>query len=266
MAQKLSNPYDLLDTDIIKLCQRFLKTARRPSTRFGCYMLAGNDKFSNLARYIESRVFYETFKNNPSVMEKEYRPYDASSIFFVVIDHETSMPVGALRVIEHSKTGLKMHADLIKTPLKLKPEHIHSHYQVQPHETVEIGTLAIERGYRGKKYSFIPSLLLYRALYTEIINHPKNKMVLSVIDEKPYQLLRKLGFPFKPILDSEPFPYIDSHASYAVFAYTSDFLPSVRRQSRFYLWSVSPSRQYMRRMMRKLMNGRGLDHMMGYSK
>jgi len=266
MGQQISSRYDLTDTEVNKLCWEFLKTVKRPDSRFGCYITVGKDKFANLARHVESKVFHETFKNDPAVMVKEYGPYDTASTFFMVIDHETAMPVGALRVIEHSEAGLKVHTDLINTPLKLKPAHLHDHYKVSPAETVEVGTLAVERGYRGRKFGFIPSLLLYRALYTEVISHPKNKMVLSVIDQKPYHQLLRLGMPFKPVLNSGPFPYIDSEASYSVYAYTSDFYPSVRRKSRFYLWSVRPSRQYMRRMMRQLMHGRGLDHMMAYSK
>jgi hypothetical protein len=258
--------YSLTDQQVKKLVRDFLWTVKKPASRFGCYMIPGTDKYSDLGRHVEGQVFYEIFRNDAKVMVKEYGPYEDASILFVVIDHNTEMPVGALRVIEHSDAGLKTHIDLVNTPLRIKPEHVYKTYDVAPPEVVDIGTLAVDKAYRGRKYDFIPSLLLYRALYTEVITNPKNRMMVSIIDEKPYLQLLRLGMPFKPILNSSHFPYIDSEKSYAVYAYTSEFLPSVRRKTRLYLLSISPTHQYMRRMMRKLMHGKGLDHMMGYAK
>jgi hypothetical protein len=111
----------------------------------------------------------------------------------------------------------------------------------------------------------IPSLLLYRSLYTTVLSDPKIKAAVAIIDERAYGLLLRLGMPFKPLFGSSSFAYIDSKASYAVYAYSHEFLPSVVKQARRHRYSLSLTRHYIARMLKKLINGKGLDHMIGSS-
>lgn len=265
MADLPTRRYDLSLETINQLCRQFLMASpNQPATHFGCYILDGMDKFSDLGRYIEGKIFNETFKNDPRIMLKEYQPYDKASTFLIVIDHQIQMPVGVMRIIKDSKAGLKSLIDLKDTPLEISARQFYEAYQIKPSGCIDIATIAVERGYRGRTFGYIPSLLLYRALYTQILTDPKVQAVVAIIDEKPYKLLLALGMPFKPIFNSRPFTYLSSDISYALWAKTEDFLPSVRQQARQYRWTVSPSRQYLRRMMLRLMDGQGLDHMMGY--
>jgi hypothetical protein len=265
MAELPTYKYDLPENRVNKLCAVFLRSVPfHPASRFGCYILDSQDKYSDLGRYIEGKIFNETFSNDPLLMMKEYGPYDTASTLFVVIDHETKMPVGSLRIIRPSKAGLKSLVDLASTPLQITPSQFYKEYSLNPRECVDLAIIAVERRYRGKKFDFIPSLLLYRTLYTQVLLDSRYAAVVSIIDKKPYHLLLNLGMPFKPIFDSHPFTYLNSGVSYAVFARTSDFLPSVSQKVKRYRWAPSPTKQYMRRMMQKLIDGKGLDHMMGY--
>jgi hypothetical protein len=263
MTQVITGKYDLPKKQVNDLCKAFL-TKSNLKTHFGCYLIEGTDKYSDLARYVEAKVFDETFKNDAATMLAEYGPYDRFSTFFVVIDHKGKMPVGALRVIKPSNRGLKSLVDLKTTPLKITAADIYKTYKIKPSECVDLATIAVEKQYRGRTYNFIPSLLLYRALYSQVLQDPSYLQVVSIVDKKPFELLLSLGMPFTPILNSKPFSYLSSDISYAVCAYTADFLPSVTKKASRYRFSPRPSRQYMRRLMLQLINGKGLDHMMGY--
>jgi hypothetical protein len=257
--------YNLTKTQIKALCSNYLGSLdHKPSTRFGCYLFEGTDDFSDLARYVETEVFDETFKNNHRVMLKEYGPYDISSLFFVVIDHVTSMPIGAMRVILPGKAGLKTLVDLTNTPLKLQPNHFFEAYNILPSQCVDLATIAVARDYRGRTYKYLPSLLLYRSLYVRVLKDRKYKRVVSIIDQRPFEMLLKLGMPFETILKSKPFSYLNSGVSFAVQAKTDNFLSSVSTQASRYGRSLRPTNQYMRRLMRRLISGRGLDSMIDF--
>jgi hypothetical protein len=261
MAAQSGN-YDLTKKQIKFLCLDFLASKKqRPQSRFGCYLLVGSDKFSDLARYVETRVFDETFQNNHIVMLKEYGPYDVSSIFFVVIDHLKRMPIGAMRIILPSKVGLKTLVDLESSPLMIKPMQFYEAYKIKESQCVDLATIAVDKDYRGRTHSYLPSLLLYRSLYLWILQDQQYERVVAIIDQKPYRLLLKLGMPFKTIMGSDSFSYLNSSVSFAVQAKTSDFLPSVSARANRYLLSPRLTNQYMRRLMRRLINGRGLDDM-----
>ena len=48
---------------------------------------------------------------------------------------------------------------------------------------------------------------------------------MTIIDKKAERNLKTLKFPFKPILDSDYFSYLDSTKSHALIAKTADFTP-----------------------------------------
>lgn len=262
--------YDLSAEEIKQLSIEFFSTIEnKPDGKFGCYKVPGVDKFANLARTVEGEVFSETFKHTPQEMAEEYGPYESSSYFYVVFDHQLTTPVGALRVTAPSEAGLKTLNDLPVTPLGITPEDFYKGYDVRPDECADIATAAVVKEYRGRAFDFAPSLLLYRALYTDTLRNPQFKQAVSIIKDRVYEQLLSLGMPFKPIFDSEAFYYLQPETqekrekSYAVTAATSEFLPSLTSKARAYRRSLSPIQHLRANMMQKLIDGRGLDHMMG---
>lgn len=221
--------YDFGHEQIHDLSKEFLETRElKPDSQFGCYAIDGSNKYSNLGRYVESTVFLDAFGNTPNLMANEYGPYENSSEFFVVMDHESEMPVGVLRTIRNSEAGLKSLNDLKETPLQLDAGEICDKYDIDPNRCIDVGTLAIIPEFRTRVGNILPSLLLYRTLYLRYLNNPAFDHVVTIIDKKAEKNLYRLGFPFKPI-DERYFTYIDSTESRALYGVNNEFYPSVEK-------------------------------------
>lgn len=221
--------YDLTGDEVHSLCQEFLASPERklPESRFGCYIVQSDHPYSNLGRYVESTVFYETFGNDPELFEKEYGPYDKSSEFYIAIDHKAEIPIGVMRVIKNSEAGLKYFEDLSKLELGFTKEDICRGYGADPNRCAEVGTLAVLEKYRGDKYAHLPSLLTYRTLFLQILNNPDFDYVLAMIDKKAERNLNLLKFPFEPVFESGYFSYLDSEETRALIAKTTMFEPQL---------------------------------------
>lgn len=223
--------YELDRAEISQLSQRLL--AERPANgndRFVAYEFDGDDPYSNLGRSIELTVFDETFPDNKvEDLEREYGPYERASSFFVVMDQKSQQPIGALRIIRNSEAGLKTLNDIAGEPLTISTESFMNFHQVTSLDNVwDVGTVAVLPEFRttgiksaiGKNPQ--PNIMLYRSLYAkaryEGIDH-----FVSVIDHKAHRGLKLLGVPFVPINDSEPFSYVGSESSIALYGYVPEF-------------------------------------------
>jgi hypothetical protein len=221
--------YDPSPEDTKRMCEEFLSSLEHGiEGRFGCFLLPGNDAFSNLGRAVESKVFEETFSNGPEIMEREYGPYDQNSVFFVGIDQEAGIPIASMRVILPSENGLKTLNDLQFTPLELTPEDVYGAYNINPAECLDVATVAVLEDYRGDEADNFPSLLMYRSLYAHFIANPRFSHAVTIMDVGAKKSIDKYMIPFKPILDTEPFSYLDSPKSAALIGQTSEFYPQVR--------------------------------------
>lgn len=220
--------YDMESFEAGRLCTEFLNTEEAlRGTKLGCYKFEAESEFSNLGRYVESTVFYETFGNNPKLMEQEYGPYENASEFYVVIDHEQRSPVGVMRIIKPSEAGLKSLVDLNKINIGFTQEDVYREYDLDPAKCVDIATLCILPEYRGSNGDFTPSKLMYRTLYLSILNNPNFDHVVTIIDKKAERNLKTLKFPFEPIFDSDYFSYLDSPESHLLIAENALFYPEL---------------------------------------
>lgn len=227
-AQEETPSYEFSQAEVRNLCGDFLESREiRPDSPFGCYITKGTNKYSNLGRYVESTVFSESFQNSSETMSREYGPYDQASTFFVVVDHEQQMPVGVMRIIENSPSGLKSLVDLPNTELNILPEDVYQAYSMLPDKCVDLATLAILKDYRGPAANFLPATLMYRTLYLQVLSNPEFSHVIGIVDQGAKRNLDFLKFPFKTIFDSGAFNYLDSPNSYALFAETAAFFPQL---------------------------------------
>lgn len=263
--------YEMAPEDVRQLCSEFISgQENRPSTKFACYLISNETKYSNLGRYVEGTVFNKTFGNSPKVMHDEYGPYEDASTFFVVIDQEASLPVGVMRIIENSEAGLKSLVDLEKTPLAISTEDVCMAYDINLDRCADLGTLAVLPEYRGSTADFVPASLAYRTLYLTVLNNPRFDHVVTVIDENALRNLNFFKFPFRPIFDSEGFSYLDSPKSYAMFAKNSSFYPQVRhwvsRLKKEAQESGSDRKLWQASTMDSFINGGPIDQMLGFNK
>jgi hypothetical protein len=221
--------YDMDALEANRMCTDFLDRTQDTvkESRLGCYKFESSSKEANLGRYVESTVFYETFGNDPILMDQEYGPYEHSSDFYVVVDHEEKMPVGVMRIIKNSGAGLKSLNDIKDTPLEFTDEDVCAAYGIDKDRCIDIATLAIVPEYRGPKAEGIPSLLMYRTLFLNVLNNPDYTHVVTIIDEKAERNLRTFKFPFEPVFDSDYFSYLDSARSRLLMAQNDQFYPYV---------------------------------------
>jgi hypothetical protein len=228
-AETWKPAYDLAAEEVRSLCGDFLETPEIdvPEGKFGCYVIGTDSPYSNLGRYVEAKVFDETFSNSAELMEEEYGPYDESSEFYTVIDQEEKMPVGVMRIIKNSEAGLKSLEDLKALGLGFTKEEVLKGYGIDEDACVDVATLAVEQDYRGHKTGYLPSLLMYRTLYNQILSNPDYTHTVNIIDKKAEKSLSTLHFPFAPVFDSDYFSYLDSAESRVLLAQNSLFHPQL---------------------------------------
>ena len=226
--------YDLDKKQVHDLTARLLQE-RPPQVDdiFVCYKVAGDDHFSDIGRAVEREVFELTFGNDAEQMKREYGEFEHGSTFFISIDTKQQSPTGVLRVMQVSEHGSKS-LDDIEKHLHIYPQQILDHYQVDDPKTVwDIGTVAVVPELQSAQG--IISVQLYRAMYVAAMNE-KIEHFVSIIDTSPLKkLVGYLGIPFEPLLGSEPFPYIGSDSSQAVYGHVPDFYKKMNRKR----WTLS---------------------------
>jgi hypothetical protein len=204
--------------DLVRLLSEWPLTS---GGRFGCYLIADSSPYSDLARSVESGVFQQFFGNEPALLAAEYGPYEESSSFFLVVDRERCQAAGTLRVIENSDRGLKTLNDIARPPLSISLEKVIHHHQIEDLDKCwDVGTVAVLKEYRGRSSGHVVSSLLYGLLRAGACNAGMEHMI-AVLDTHAYrQIVDLLGAPFVPIAGSEPFEYLGSQSSIAVYAPT----------------------------------------------
>lgn len=220
--------YNLTDKAMQELTARLLEERPPTSTeRFICYRLDGNDPLSDIGRNTERVVFEEAFKGNDAKkMTAEYGPYDAASTFFVTIDTERQLPTGMLRVISHSDQGFKSANDLEKLGIVTSREDIFAYYGIEDKERVwDIGTVGVMPELRSR--AGVISVQLYRAMYLACLEAGIEHYI-SIVDTERLEKLRDFyGIAFEDLMGTEPFPYLDSPSSQAVYGYVPELFKAM---------------------------------------
>lgn len=225
-AESPEYSYELTPEQMSELTERLL--AERPPVpgeRFVCYRLDGDDAYANIARTIECQVFKETFDEGPEDMQEGYGAYESQSRFYLSVDTENKTSTGMLRVIRNGPNGLKTLNDVAEE--NNDPEYIqkvYDHYNItNPDECLDVGTVAVPRAHKGG------SLLLFRGMYVDS-QQEGIKHFFSVIDEKPYEMMQFMGFPFKQLVGTKWGSYAKSKNSIRVYGDAPTFEDAVREQ------------------------------------
>jgi hypothetical protein len=213
---------------------------------FGLTVVYGGDPASELARSVEYMVFFDTFGNDYTTMEKEYTPYDSSSVFILVVDMRTKLPVGTLRLIVDNPYGLKTvkdvasndfswKQDMIKAVnhyLKTKPHALDAYKEVSSKERlVDVGTIAVLRAYRSGHNARLLSLALIRAAVAFTINNNYRDWI-TIIDLK---VLRAMQAVFANPLEAEmpgleALPYLGSQLSVPAYVNIEELITSAKNK------------------------------------
>ena len=211
-------PIALDREELRELGGRVVAAAGRPSEPFGVYAFAADAPESELARHVERDVFYEFFNNTPELLDAEYGPYEASTLFVCALDHRRRLPAGAIRLVLPSPAGLKSLGDvepvwgqriddvLVRTSLRLDADR-----------AWDVATLAVDSEYRGRATDGLVSLGLYQGV-AQLALRCHVSWVVTILDLVVLNLLqRAMADPFQRFAGLEPMPYLDSPASLPVY-------------------------------------------------
>jgi ribosomal protein S18 acetylase RimI-like enzyme len=288
--------YDLSDAEVHNLTKQLLaeyKTAIPKDMPFVCFNIRGTDLYSNLARTIEGRVFTEELCDEPDRMAADFKDYENYSEFFLVIDVNSEMPAGTLRIIENSNAGFMTVNELMyhvnpgdESPQNYSYEQFYKSANEQASQlgntidgikdenTWEVGTIAVLKNYRRSRNSsedqkiasYVVSGLLYRSLYAQACRRDIEGFV-SMIDSTALGTLKSLGIPFEDLPYTKKIYFEDGSSFHPCFAVVPDFDVRMRSYAdREYKNAVSEKEKAAAQskigLIDELLTGRLLDGMM----
>ncbi len=201
----------------------------RGDTPFGLYALAAQDPAAELGRAVEREVFYEYFGNTPELLADEYDPFEAASLFLVVVDHLRRRPAGVMRILvptEAGFAGFKSVLDLERAWGEPWTDVLdRTPTTFDPARTWDVATLAVTGDYRGAASAGLVSLALYQGLSVLAlrlgIDHVVAIMDLVVLDLAQNGFHRAWnGFP-----GLAPKRYLDSPSSLPVYCDVREYEP-----------------------------------------
>ncbi|RMH79382.1 MAG: hypothetical protein D6683_06235 [Actinomyces sp.] len=200
---------------LVELTEALVTSVDRPDADrpWGLYFLRHDSDFAPLARFAEREVFREFFANDDEVMDREYDPYEPSSIFVLAVDHQRREPAGALRIILPSAAGLKTLADLRSHPAwGVDVDAIAAHHRgFRLDACWDIATVAVRRGWHRERGT-ATSAALYHGLWTCALIG-RAEWGLAALDERVADLFRAIEMPLRPVCELPAVEYLGSPAT-----------------------------------------------------
>jgi hypothetical protein len=177
----------------------------------------GSDRAASIARDVERLVFHEAFGDTPELLAREYEQYEATSMFFVVIDHNDE-PAGVMRIIVPGPAGLKSLNDL-EVVWGRNWSGIIAETPAFPTAgpVWDIATLAVTPEHRGTAAAGVVSLTLVQAL-TMTLSRNGVAACVTVLDDVVLRAMQwQLVRPFQSLAGIEARAYLGSASSKAVW-------------------------------------------------
>jgi len=254
MASSMTARYDLDPAAALRVTAEFL-AAHPTGGRFVTAVVGPDSDLAAVGRALERQVFEESFGNDTAVMAAEYGPYEASSLFFVVIDRRLGVPAGVARMIESRGPGAKT-VDDAPQYIGADVDTILAAHGMTGEKVWDCATLAVRREYRGGRSSLLVSTMIYRTFLVLGRRHGVRHAV-SMLDKGAYRNLKLIGVPMRTLADSGPFEYLGSAENRAVYLDFPAIEGAVREQAARMRRSARPGLTALRRGgLRKLLTRR----------
>jgi len=225
---------------ITTLCEEFIRGGKgydlAPLVQGRQYVVAyipATSYFSDIGRYVETKVFSSVFELPEEEVMADYGKYDDGSTFACVIDVSSDVPTpaGCLRIVEYvDGLGFKDVNDLVADSAdnpwldEIKDEHFRAGERYAPDvawgricrsanlnpdlsSSLDIATHASVDEYRGVRGKIDGvSMLFYHACLRYALAHQKDSL-LAIFDLKPFENLQQFGNPFSTHTGLTPHPY-----------------------------------------------------------
>jgi hypothetical protein len=224
--------------------------AGRPAQPFGLYVIPATDPAAELARFVEREVFLECFGNSPELLRDEYAAYEESTVFVCLLDHETCLPAGMMRLILPSDAGFKSLDDIERAWGQTVPD-VWERTGLKPDasSTLDIATIAIMPDYRGDATEGVLTASMLQAL-GRFVRGLDLRWVVTIMDTAVLAHLQPLScFFWHTYVGLEPMSYLDSPESIPVYGDLVEYFPRLERDD--------PA------MYRMLFHGLGLEAIVG---
>ena len=177
------------------------------------------------ARDCEAEVFLKWFGNTPEQIDQEYSPYEDSSVFLVLADHDEVIAAARL-LAPGGRAGLKTLVDVGSEPWSVDGTRAAAAVGMNLGSTWEVATLGARRG------STATGLRLSLALYHGLMMVGRaNRMTsfVAILDERVRRLLDSVGILTRPLPGTTTAPYLGSQASTPVYVHSAPMLENQRR-------------------------------------
>jgi hypothetical protein len=206
---------DLAERELVaELAER----AGNPHQPFGLYALGSDDPAAEVGRTVEREVFFEYFGNTREFLAHEYDPYEAGSVYLLVVDHARLVAAGVLRLIMPTPFGLKTLHDLERvwgedvddvlerTGLSFDMDRIW-----------DVSTIAVRPDYRGSATDGLISASCLQGVIQ--VGHSCDvQYFVTTLDMVVLKLVQDLcNRPLSMFRGVEPMRYLDSPASVPLY-------------------------------------------------
>jgi hypothetical protein len=218
--------YDLA-ASTVRLRTAAALAAHPSAARFVALAVGTASPMADVARDLERQVFEKSFGNDAGQMAAEYRRYEDDSLFFIVLDRRTGMPAGAARVIDGGGKTLDDAPDRIDTPLST----IVAVHHLGTGRIWDFATLAVLPAYRGGRSGPAVSSLLYRT-FLNAGRLAGVRHIVALLDHRAHRNLKLIGVHFAAMAGAEPFEYLGSPSTEALYVPFAELVPSITRQAR----------------------------------
>ncbi|BCJ48564.1 hypothetical protein Asp14428_00390 [Actinoplanes sp. NBRC 14428] len=246
MAAATRARYDLGPAEARRIAGEFLAAHPAPRGRFISVVAGPDSPLAGVGRALERQVFESTFGNDAAVMAAEYGPYEATSLFFVVLDRRRGVPAGVARMIGGTGRGVKTIDDAPRY-IGADVATILAAHGMDGGLIWDCATLAVLPEYRGGRSGLVVSSLLYRTFLVEGRRRGVRHAV-SMLDRGAHRNIALMGTPLRPLAGSGPFAYLGSPENRAVYMDFPAIAPAVaaraaahRRAGRLTLAALSPT-------------------------
>ncbi|MEV4640909.1 hypothetical protein AB0J80_26575 [Actinoplanes sp. NPDC049548] len=221
--------YELAPAQARRITGNFLAGHPELRGRFVCAVAGPDTELADVGRALERQIFEHSFGNDAAVMAAEYGPYEANSLFFVVIDRRRRIPAGVARMIESTGRGVKT-VDDAPQHIGVDIDTILAAHGMDGGLVWDCATLAVLPAYRGGRSSLIVSSLLYRT-FLVVGGRRDVRHAVSMLDRGAYRNIGMMGTPLQPLAGSGPFAYLGSPENRAVYMDFPAIAPAVAAQA-----------------------------------
>ena len=217
--------YELRESEVRALSAGALD-AYPSSGPFVALAVRTDDPLADVARTVERQVFEESFGNDAATMTAEYGPYEKESLFFLVLDRRTALPVGAGRVIDGGGKTLDDAPGQIGEDLST----IVAAHEMYEGRIWDFATVAVLPDYRGGRSALLVSSLLYRT-FLKAGRRAGVKHVVTMLDSRVARSMTLLGAPVQAMAGSAPFAYLGSASTEALYVPFAALEPGIAEQA-----------------------------------